>query len=200
MGGKWAHPPASRLTEKEEETRSPCFPITSSSSMLCKKIYVWTAQQWTVKFTVNFVFLFPRTPFFGCAPSRPARSQWTLKWLRRERNWTLAQLNNSRVLFTSSTCFCLYTFLSANSRVSRPKILRKGFPLKHFVWKSPGQFSSILASFKSLVIDVSLKTSQMKEKRFVNFSSALCGEEKRRKLLAGLMKTVNTHRHTHGSQ
>lgn len=149
--------------------------------MLCEKIYVWTAQQWTVKFTVNFVFLFPLARFFGCAPSRPARSQWTLKWLRGERNWTLAQLNNSRSLFTSATCFCLYTYLSAHSRVSRPKILWKGFSTWAFVWKSPGQFSSILASFKSLVIDVSLKTSLIKEKAICEFfiSSVRRGEKKK---------------------
>lgn len=168
--------------------------------MLCaKKIYVWTAQQWTVKFTVNFVFLFPSPPIFRlCAFETSARSQWTLKRLLAERNWALAQLNNSRVLFTSATCFLFeHAFLSAHSRASRPKILSKGFPLKHSFeresWPIQFHFSSIQIPRHWRILE------NFSEKRFVNFSSAWRGE-KRRKLLAGLMKTVNTHKYTHGSQ
>lgn len=135
MDGKWAHQPAV-WRRKRKRLRLPVshhiFKFNALQKYLCVNSPAVNGEVYC-----EFSLSFPRAQFFGCAPSRPARSQWTLKWLREERNWTLAQLNNSRVLFTSATCFCLYTLLSAQSGASRPKILRKGFPLKHSINRIP---------------------------------------------------------------
>lgn len=190
MGGKWAHQPAV-CRGKGKRLSLHVFPSHLQVQCFAKNLCVNSPA-------VNGeVYCELSSQFFGCAPSRPTRSQWTLKRLRgmELKACTIKQ-------FTGFVYFRLLAFVCTRSyqlslkchaqkyseRVSHLSIhLKESRPIQI-------RFSFIQIPRHWRI----LENSSDRWKSDLWIFHQLCAE--RRKLLAGSMKTVNTHRHTHGSQ